>query len=132
VIRVKARRGLIEQNQRRRAEERDARVKDVPTIYEVMDQHKSTDRARRLATLVLAAGDFGRPYLLPPKTPADRVSILRQAFEKTIKDKAVLADAEKRNLEIDPNFSDELEKLAKEVVDQPPDIVGRMRQMLGM
>jgi hypothetical protein len=59
------------------------------------------------------------------------VNILRQAFEKTIKDKAVLADAEKRKLEIDPNFSDVLEKLAKEVVDQPPEIVGRMRQMLG-
>jgi len=111
---------------------RESRLKDVPTIHELMDQYKSPEPARRLATLVLAAGDFGRPYLLPPKTPADRVNILRQAFEKTIKDKAVLADAEKRNLEIDPNFSDELEKLAKEVVDQPPEIVGRMRQMLGM
>jgi hypothetical protein len=60
------------------------------------------------------------------------VNILRQAFEKTVKDNAVVADAEKRKLEIDPNFGDELEKLAKEVVDQPPEIVGRMRKMLGM
>ena len=110
---------------------RDPRLPDVPTIYELMDQYKSPEPARRLATLVLAAGAFGRPYVLPPKTPADRVNLLRQAFEKTIKDEAVLAVAENRKLEIDPNFSDELEKLAKEVVDQPPVIVGRMRQMLG-
>jgi len=43
----------------------------------------------------------------------------------------ILADAVKRQLEIDPTFGEELEKLAKEVVGQPPEVVARMRQMLG-
>jgi len=110
---------------------RDPRLPDVPTIYELMDQYKARESARRLATLVLAAGDFGRPYVLPPKTPADRVNIFREAFAKAIKDETVLADAVKRQLEIDPTFGEELEKLAKEVVGQPPEVVARMRQMLG-
>jgi tripartite-type tricarboxylate transporter receptor subunit TctC len=110
---------------------RDPRLKDVPTIYETMNQHKSPESGRRLATLVLAAGDFGRPYVFPPNTPADRAKIIRQAFKRTLEDETVIADAEKKKLEIDPNFSDELEKLAKEVVDQPPEIVAKMRQMLG-
>jgi len=110
---------------------RDPKLADVPTIYELMDQYKARESARRLATLVLAAGDFGRPYVLPPKTPADRVNIFREAFVKAIKDEAVLADAEKRQLEIDPTFGGELEKLAKEVVGQPPEVVAQMRQMLG-
>lgn len=109
---------------------RDARLQDTPTIYELMDQYKTPSEGRNLATLVLAGGQFGRPYVLPPSTPADRVKIIREAFEKTLSDEAALADAKKKRLEIDPTSSDELEKLAKEVVSQPPEIVAKMRQLL--
>ena len=84
-----------------------------------------------LATLILAAGVFGRPYVLSPNTPADRVNIVREAFAKAMKDEAVLADAQKKKLEIDPTFGEELEALAKEVSSQPAEIVERMRKMLG-
>lgn len=110
---------------------RDSRLRDVPTIYELMDEFKTAEEGRRLATLVLAAGDFGRPYVLPPNTPPDRLKILREAFEKTINDPEVVADAEKKKLEIDFSSGDELEALAKEVINQPPHIVERMRKMLG-
>ncbi|MGH7927136.1 MAG: hypothetical protein ACREQV_05025, partial [Candidatus Binatia bacterium] len=109
---------------------RDQRLKDVPTIYELMDQYKTTPAGRSLATLVLAAGDFGRPYVLPPNTPADRVKIIREAFQKTLSDEAALADAKKKKLEIDPSSSDELEKLAKEVTSQPPEITKKVTQLL--
>ena len=36
----------------------------------------------------------------------------------------------KKRLEIDPSSSDELEKLAKEVIGQPPDIVTKVKQLL--
>jgi tripartite-type tricarboxylate transporter receptor subunit TctC len=110
---------------------RDSRLADVPTIYELMDRYKSPDSARRLATLVLAAGDFGRPYVLPPGTPADRVKTLREAFTKIINDPSVIEDAQKRNLDIDPTSNEELTALAREVISQPPEVVERMRKMLG-
>jgi len=81
--------------------------------------------------LVLAAGTFGRPYVLPPGTPGDTVKIIRQAFSKTINDPEVKADAEKKKLEIDPTSGEELETLAKEVTTQTPEIIERMRKMLG-
>jgi tripartite-type tricarboxylate transporter receptor subunit TctC len=109
---------------------RDQRLKDVPTIYELMDQYKTTPPGRGLATLVLAAGDFGRPYVMPPNTPPDRMNVIRAAFEKTLKDEAALADAEKKRLEIDPSSSEELEKLAKEVTSQPKEIVAKMKELL--
>jgi len=109
---------------------RDARLPETPTIYELMDQFKAKPEGRAVATLVLAAGEFGRPYVLPPNTPPDRAKIIRDAFEKTLKDEAVLADGAKKRLEFDPTFSDELEKLAKEVVNQPPEVVGKMKQLL--
>ena len=110
---------------------RDRRLPDVPTIHELMDQYKTQESARRLATLVLAAGTFGRPYVLPPGTSGDQLKILREAFTKTINDPSVIEDAQKKRLEIDPTPSEELEALAREVISQPPEVVERMRKMLG-
>lgn len=109
---------------------RDKRIPDVPTIYELMDQYKSSPADRSLATLVLAAGDFGRPYVMPPNTPAEHVKTIREAFVKTLNDEAVKADAAKKKLELDPSTADELEKLAKEVTSQSPDIIAKMKTLL--
>jgi len=110
---------------------RDERLKDAPTVYELMDKYKTTDAGRRLATIILAAGDFGRPLVFAPAVPADRVKIVRDAFDKIVKDPAYLADAQKRNLEIDPSSGDEIQKLAKEVVAAPPDVVERVKKLMG-
>jgi tripartite-type tricarboxylate transporter receptor subunit TctC len=109
---------------------RDKRIPEVPTIYELMDQYKSSPADRSLATLVLAAGDFGRPYVMPPNTPAEHVKTIREAFAKTLNDEAVKADAAKKKLELDPSTADELEKLAKEVTSQSPEIIAKMKTLL--
>jgi tripartite-type tricarboxylate transporter receptor subunit TctC len=109
---------------------RDPRLKDTPTIYELMDKYKTPEAGRNLATLVLAAGDFGRPYVMPPNTPPEQVKIIREAFEKTLSDEAVKADAKKKKLELDPSSAEELEKLAKEVTSQSPEIIARMKKLL--
>ena len=109
---------------------RDKRIPDTPTIYELMDQYKTDDAGRRLASLVLAGGEFGRPYVLPPNTPPDRVKIIREAFARTIKDETAVADAMQAKLEIDPSTAQSLEELAKEVVSQPAQINARLKKLL--
>ena len=110
---------------------REARLKEVPTIYELMDKYKTNEAGRRLAKVVLAAGDFGRSIVAPPAIPADRLKLLRDAFEKISKDPAYLADAEKRKLEIDFETGAELESSAKEVIAASPEVVERMKKLLG-
>lgn len=110
---------------------RDARIKDSPTIYELMDKYKTNDNGRRLAKVILASGDFGRPIVAAPGVPPDRMKILRDSFDRTIADPALLAEAEKRRLEIDHTRWDEMESLAKDVMASPPEIVTRMRKLLG-
>jgi tripartite-type tricarboxylate transporter receptor subunit TctC len=112
-------------------QKRDGRLADTPTIYELMDRFKTSTAGRNLTTLVLAGGQFGRPYVLPPNTPADRVAIIRQAFDKVLADESVIAEGKRRKLEFDPTSAQELEKLAKEVMSQPPEIVAKMKQLLG-
>jgi hypothetical protein len=60
------------------------------------------------------------------------VKILRQAFAKTMRDEAALADAKANKLDVEPSSAEELDRLAKEVVSQPADIVARMKLLLGM
>jgi tripartite-type tricarboxylate transporter receptor subunit TctC len=110
---------------------REARLKEVATIYELMDKYKTNEAGRRLAKVVLAAGDFGRPIVAPPAIPPDRLKLLRDAFEKISKDPAYLADAEKRKLEIDFETGTELEASAKEVMAATPEVIERMKKLLG-
>lgn len=110
---------------------RDLRIKDSPTIYELMDRYKTSDSGRALAKVILASGDLGRPIVAPPAVPPDRIKILRESFEKTIQDPALLAEAERRRLEIDPTPGEEMEVLAKDVMATPPDVVASMRKLLG-
>ena len=109
---------------------RDARLKDATTIYELMDKYKTNEAGRSLAKVVLSAGEFGRPLVTPPGVPADRLKILRDAFDKSVSDPALLAAAEKRRLEMDPASGAELETLAKEVMSASPEIVERMQKLL--
>ena len=92
---------------------------------------KTPAGSRSLAKVVLASGDVGRPLVFPPGVPAERVKILRDAFNKSINGPALLSEAEKRRLEIDPGTGEELEALAKEVMAASPDVIQRVQSLLG-
>jgi tripartite-type tricarboxylate transporter receptor subunit TctC len=110
---------------------RDERLPQVPTLSELMDEFKTEETGRRLANVVLASGELGRPYLLPPGIPAERLKTLREAFMKLMVDPAFLADIKRRGLEVEPSTGEELEKLAKEVMAQPPEVIERMEKLMG-
>jgi len=113
------------------AKKRDARLPDTPTVFEIMDQYKTPESGRRLATVLLTAGDMGRPMLGPPGMPADRLKILREAYVKTMNDEQFRADVKKRNYEFDPVNGEGLEASAKAVTAQPPEIIERLKKVLG-
>ena len=110
---------------------RETSLADVPTLYELMDQYKTPETVRRLATVMLASNIFGRPMLTPPGVPAERVRILREAWNRTVKDTEFLAEAKKRRWPVAPVAGEELESLAKEVSAQPPEVIQRLKKFLG-
>jgi tripartite-type tricarboxylate transporter receptor subunit TctC len=109
---------------------KDPRVTDAPTLNELFDQYKVPANSRRLAQVLLAAGDFGRPMMVTPGTPPDRVKMLRDAFVKTLNDPEVIEEAKKSRMDIDPATGEELEKLVKEIFDSPPDVVEKVKKIL--
>jgi tripartite-type tricarboxylate transporter receptor subunit TctC len=110
---------------------RDARLPNTPTIFEIMDKYKTAESGRRLATVLLGADDMGRPMFGPPGMPGERLKVLRDAFAKTMADEQFRAEVKKRNYEFDPVGGEELEKLARDVVGQPPEVIERLKKVLG-
>jgi tripartite-type tricarboxylate transporter receptor subunit TctC len=110
----------------------DPKLTDVPTLYELMDQYKTPDATRRLAAVLLGNAGFGLwPAMTSPGTPVEIVKTLRSAFVKSLGSPELLAEAAKKTMEIELITGEELETLAKEVVSQPPEIIARMKKLLG-
>jgi hypothetical protein len=59
------------------------------------------------------------------------VKILREAFTKTVHDPAFLAEAAKKKLDIDPTSGEEVEKLTREVMAQPADVIEKLKTLMG-
>ena len=110
---------------------RDPRLADVPTIYELMEKHGTPEAARRLATVLLSPGEFGRPLLGPPGIVPDRVQLLREAFKKTMGDPDVLGEAKKYGWETNFSTGEEMAALAKQLLAQPAEVIDRMKKLLG-
>lgn len=73
---------------------------------------------------------FGRPYILPPGTPSDRVKTLRAAFTATAKDKAFLQDAAKARLAVDPVSGEEVQALVNKMFGAPQNIIARAKEAM--
>lgn len=112
------------------SEKRDGRVGEVPTIYEIFDKENTPDESRRVADVILRGGDFGRPMMVAPGTPADRVNILRQAYVKSMSNPELLAEAKKARMDIEPVSGEQLQALAKRVLNQPPAVLQRVKKIL--
>ena len=110
---------------------RDERLKDTPTLTELMQQYKTPEAGRRLAKVVLTAGALGRPIGGPPRLSGELTKILREAYNKTIKDPELLAETAKRGWDVDPLTGAELETLAKDVIAQPKEVIERIKWVLG-
>jgi tripartite-type tricarboxylate transporter receptor subunit TctC len=109
---------------------RDARLGDVPTLYELMEKHKTPEPDRRMATAVLAAGGFGRPMVAPPGMSAELTRAIREGYAKTLKDSELIVEVKKRRYDLEPVSWEEMLNLAKEVTSQPADVMERVKKIL--
>ena len=108
---------------------RSERVPDAPTIYELMDEFKTPATSRRVAEAMLQGGEWARPLMAPPSIPADRLSILRAAYEKAVKDPELLAEAKKLRIDVTPARGEALQGMAKQVMDQPPEVIEQIKKL---
>ncbi|HEU0071368.1 MAG TPA: hypothetical protein VFS04_08740 [Alphaproteobacteria bacterium] len=89
-----------------------------------------TPEDRQVMELFYGQLTFGRPYILPPGVPAERVKLLRAAFMETAKDKAFLEDAAKARLEVDPVSGEEVQALVEKMFGAPEAIVAKAKEAM--
>lgn len=112
-------------------QKRDPRMAEVPTLLELMDKYKTADVSRRVAHVILAGNEYGRPMVAPPGVPADRVRILREAYAKALKDSQLVEEAKQSKLEIEPASGEELQTLTERVMNQPPEVIEKIKKLVG-
>ena len=98
-------------------------------ITKVWDFVKN-DADRQTLNVIFSQLEFGRPYVLPPEVPQDRVQAYRAAFDATMKDPAFLAEAVKLQIDIDPVSGAAVQKLVEDIYATPPAQVERAKAAL--
>lgn len=104
---------------------RSPELKDVPTPLELA----TNDADRKLLAFAISSAEVGRAFLAPPGVPADRVRALRDAFNAAMKDKELLAEVEKAQLDFDPATGEELAKIIADTLAADETVIERMRKI---
>ncbi len=105
-----------------------AGVPGVPLMTDLA----GTDEQRQILQLMTIPSVLGRLYLAPPEVPAERVAILRAAFDASVKDPAFLAENDKLGLDLFPLSGVEVTNMVQSLVDTPPAIVGKAKQAMAV
>jgi tripartite-type tricarboxylate transporter receptor subunit TctC len=89
------------------------------------------DGERRIYDFLTAPERLGRLFMMSEKVPADRVAILRRAFDQMVADPAFRADAQRIKLLVTPMNGDEVARRITDLYATPADIVARAKTVLG-
>lgn len=99
---------------------------DVPYIGNLAPN----ERARRIINLLVSGGQVGRPFVASAAVPPERLKILRDAFDATMKDPAFRADLDRLRLPFSPKSADEARKTVGAIYASPPDVIAAAKKIV--
>lgn len=99
---------------------------DVPLFMSLA----KTEEQKQILTFMLARQAAAKPYFGPPEVPAQRLAILRRAFDETIRDPKFVESATKTGLTLDgPMTGEQLSDLVRKLAATPPEVLKRINGM---
>jgi hypothetical protein len=106
--------------------ERSRTLPNVPFVPNLV----TNEEDKLLLQAAFAPLSIGRPLLLPPGVPAERVAAMRKALVQTFTDPDFLAEGDKIGLSLnDPRSGEELLGVIARAYATPPQIVARLRKL---
>lgn len=102
---------------------------DLPDVPLLLDLVKD-EEARQIATVVTLPTAIGYNHWVAPEVPAERVAILRKAYEDALKDPELISEARKQSLEIRPKSGAELTAMIGDAARIPPPILEKTAKIL--
>lgn len=114
---------------------RQPELPDVPTILELikpefLNPGLAIEDVRTMWDIMLAQKVMGRPFAIGPKVPADRVAVLRRAFNTTLVDDEFKAEAVKGKVEIIPVDGDRVQSIIEKAATAKPSVIEQLNQAL--
>jgi tripartite-type tricarboxylate transporter receptor subunit TctC len=91
-----------------------------------------TQEQRQMLELLYSQEIFGRPYMVGPEVPAERVEALRQAFMETWKDPELVAEAAKMKLDIGALSGADVQSVVTKVFATPPSVIAKVKSALAI
>jgi tripartite-type tricarboxylate transporter receptor subunit TctC len=95
----------------------------VPHVWDYV----KSEEGRKIVELVIGQQVFQRSYIAPPETPAAQLSILRKAFDATMRDPEYLADAKKMRIDIEPLPGAKVQEIVQKLHATPKNVVQAAR-----
>jgi tripartite-type tricarboxylate transporter receptor subunit TctC len=101
-------------------------LKDVPLVRDLAH----TAEQKQAIDFLYAGQGIGRPFVAPPAMPPERLKMLRDAFNATMRDPDFIADAQKSKLELEPESGEHLAALIAKIYATPKPIVDRVTALI--
>jgi tripartite-type tricarboxylate transporter receptor subunit TctC len=107
--------------------ERHQELPDAPSITE----YGNTPEDRQVTALYASGSGVGRSLIGPPDIPADRLKVLRDAFNAMVKDPEFVADIKKLNVELEPLTGEHVQELIARTLAVPASVRERAKVAFG-
>ena len=104
-----------------------AQTPELPASVPFIGDLATSQERRDVIDMLLLSGEIGRPFIVSKKVAADRVDLLRKAFDDATQDRALLAEAEKIGLSITPVGGAEAEGIVTRLYADPVTILEKAR-----
>ena len=101
-------------------------LKGVPMAIELA----KSPQDRQIMEVVFAKFGMARPFFTAPGVPPERLALLRRAFDATMNDPLVIAEATKLGMEITPVRGDAVGALVTKMMATPDSLAARARDVL--
>jgi len=98
----------------------------VPNVMSIA----KTDDQRQTLQYLYAGQDIGRPFVAPPGLPPDRLKMLRDAFDATMKDPEFVADVKRNKYQLEPVSGIELSTLIDKIYATPKPIIDKVSDLI--
>jgi tripartite-type tricarboxylate transporter receptor subunit TctC len=106
------------------------RPPDMPAGVPFVGDLATTPEQRDLLAVLNASSELGRPLIVAKEVPAERVQLLRAAFQATLRDAAFLAEAQAQSLPLDPVPGEEAKTIVDRIYSAPPELAKKVKDVL--
>jgi tripartite-type tricarboxylate transporter receptor subunit TctC len=108
-------------------------MRRLPELAEVplFGDFAQTEDERQMIAFMVSRGEAAKPYLAPPGIPAERLDILRRAFDATLEDKGFQEVAAKTRLSLDnPMTGAQLADFVAKISQTPQALIDRINRTI--